>query len=83
MRAGASSSYVGLPFKSCANYSRLIGKKDPDSGRFGGRNDSIEVRALAVLRVMLLVALILGIVAATSISDHESASTITSIKSYR
>jgi hypothetical protein len=30
-----------------------------------------------------LVALILGIVAATSISDHESASTIASIKSYR
>jgi len=46
-------------------------------------NDPIEVRALAVLRVMLVVALILGIVAATSISDHESASTIKSIKNYR
>jgi hypothetical protein len=62
---------------------RLIGKKNPNSGRLGGLYDSMEVRAVAVLQVLLLVALILGIVAATSISDHESASTIASIKSYR
>jgi hypothetical protein len=43
----------------------------------------MEVRALAVLRLMLVVALILGIVAATDISDHETAGDISSIKSYR
>jgi hypothetical protein len=65
------------------NSSRVIGKTAKGGGRFGTMADAPEKRILAVLRVALVVALILGVVAATDIGTNESPSTIASIKHYR
>ena len=62
-------------------YSRVIGKKD--DGIWRGASVAFFQRILALLRIALIVALIMGVVAATDISDHGSQSNIRSIKTYR
>ena len=59
----------------------VIGKKI--KGPWRGPSVALLQRVLAILRVLLIVALIMGILAATNISDHASPSTISNIKTYR
>jgi len=65
---------------------RVIGKK-PKKGQLPtvplDPRLAVHQRVLALLRVALIVALVMGIVAATSISTNESASTEQNIKTYR
>jgi hypothetical protein len=61
--------------------SRVIGK-DGDTP-FPSQSLQLQRKALTILRIALMVALILGIIAATDISSNESESTMQSIKQYR
>ncbi|GFZ51233.1 hypothetical protein JCM24511_08991 [Saitozyma sp. JCM 24511] len=60
---------------------RVIGKEG--DGAFPSASRQLQRKGLAILRIALVIALILGILAATDISSNESASTQAAIKHYR
>jgi hypothetical protein len=66
---------------SLTRRSRVIGKEG--DGAFPSASRQLQRKGLAILRIALVIALILGVIAATDISSNESASTQASIKHYR